>query len=537
MFTRSVRVFVPAFILSVVSFSTWAHSIETTSHVVSATVFSDRALVTREAKTHISPGAQTVVIIDMPAGFDESSVRVQGKSDASVKIGTVEVKHVNLTELANAAEREKTAALEAKNDEKALLDGEIKALEVREQFIDRIVSEGADTHQPNTPTKLDFVPEKWAQAWGLVQTGVAETQKALALKHIAARKLDEDILKLQQDLNQVRSTQARQRRDVYINIEAEKETDLQLSVTYQTGGATWRPIYDARLETANSALALEQYGLVTQNTGEDWKDIGLVLSTAQPAQGSEMPRLYEWVVGLVQPIQSYALGGVAQGLARANEGNKKAGYFQSNMMQQSATPPAPAATILKEMGRLDDMQKDISEAVPVQAVAQTSEYAAEFHVPGHVDVKSANDPTKLFIAQLNMNAELSARVTPRLATQAFLFAKVTNAADYPLIPGTIAKYRDGAFIGNAALTLLRPAETKSLSFGVDDRVKVVYQRLRNNVSNPTLIVMGDMSVERQYLTKIENLHKDAVPVMVFEQYPVSNDADVKSELLEHLPEC
>ncbi len=71
-----------------------------------------------------------------------------------------------------------------------------------------------------------------------------------------------------------------------------------------------------------------------------------------------------------------------------------------------------------------------------------------------------------------------------------------------------------------------------MSFGVDDRIKVTYKHVKEEQANPTLIVMGDMKVEREYQTKIENLHKDPIAVTVFEQYPVAADPDVKVDLLD-----
>ena len=505
-----------------VAFSGYAHAedgLSTNSKVTAATVFADRALVTREAKIHVPAGAHTLVIADVPAGLDESSLRVQGKAEASVKIGSTEVKTIFLTEAANTAEREKTAAIQAKMDAKEIVNGEIKALATRQAFIERIVAEGAEKHDA-TLSKMDFTPEKWAQAWKLVETGVAETQKDLAAKHVALRGLDEEISKLQYELNQVRSGQAKQRRDVYVNVDAAQDTELTLTLTYQSGGATWRPVYDARLDTTKSVMDLEQYGQVSQLTGEDWKDVEITLSTAQPAAGSEMPRMTEWFVRLFNPVQMQAqLSGFGGAV------------FDRNQAVQKAMPAAAPASLgydaLKEVADKKEMVAELPAAV-----AQTSEYAAEFRVPGHVDLKSVRDATKLFVGAAHMNVGLAAQVAPRLSPVAYLFVKATNTEKYPLIPGTVTKYRDNAFIGNASLPLLRSNETANLSFGVDDRIKVTYHRVSEEQSNPAMLVMGDMKSERVYETKIQNLHLTPLTVTVFEQYPVASDADVKSELIE-----
>ncbi len=498
----------------------FAHAalIEATSRVAEATIYSDRALVTRAAKVHLPAGEHTISITDLPAGLNESTLRVQGKAAAAVKIGTVGLKHVFLTELANTAERDKNAQIEAKTNEKTLIQAEIKALQAKESFITRVIDSGAEKHDANGTAKLDFAPEKWQQAWTLVQTGMTETGKELANKNIAITKIDADISKLQQELAQMRSGQAKQRRDARINVESAAETDIELNLTYQTSGANWRPVYDARLDTASGQLQLEQYGSVMQYTGEDWTNADLTLSTAQPAQGSEMPRLAEWWVRILQPMRAQV--GYMMDAMEASGGVMRSKMAQT-LNSAPMAPPMPSAVMEERM-----------EAEQVTASAATTEYSAEFKVPGRVDLKSTRDTTKLYLGNVKMKADLFAQTTPRLGAQAYLFAKAKNGETYPLIPGEVAKYRDGAFIGNAVLPLVRPDEESKFSFGVDDRVKVEYKRIKDKQDNPALVLVGDMKVERQYQTKVQNLHKTPVSIAVFDQYPVAADADVKVTLID-----
>jgi len=561
-----------AFAFCLTCSSAWADDVTATSRVTAATIFPDRAIVTRVAKLHVAKGAHTVVLSDVPAGLDESSLRVQAHAGEAIQIGTVETKRVFLTEAANAAQRDKQAQIQAKQDEKALLDAQIQALQNRKSFIEKISEAGAEKTDPNGITKLDFAPEKWTQAWGLIQTGMDETLKALAEKNIAERKLNEDIEKLTEEFSQIMTTQAKERRDIHINLESAGDTDLELSLNYQTQGASWAPVYDARLDTSSGALSVEQYGQASQQTGEDWTDADLTLSTTIPSRGSEMPQLGEWPVQLVQQFDraaSYAAaamkeapGGPASPYFLSQEKKADADRERNALATGGSAIPTPVGQNagLDEMGGYDrprkdplielkgeighqnqqiamlrqqQMQRDVLMSQPQSATAatvQSSEYAAEFRVPGHVNLKSTADATKLRIGTVPMTASLTSRATPRLTTQAYLFAKAINNEKFPLLPGRVAKYRDDAFIGNAMLPLLRPGETVQLAFGVDDRVKVSYRRTHDERSNPTFAMLGDSSIERQYETKIQNLHKEPIDVMVFEQYPVAGDPDVKAEL-------
>lgn len=299
------------------SHAAMAAEIKATTDVSAATIYTDRALVSRIGRVKLPAGAQTIFVENMPAGFDESSLRVLGKADAAVKIGAVEVKHVYLAELAAAAERERSKLLQAKQDERAQAEADIKAFQARATFIERLIANGADNTTDNT-SKLDFAPEKWTQAWTALQTGMAETQKGILAKQIAIRTIDEEIAKLQNEVRQVQTRQ-RERRDVYIHVEAKTETEFEFTLTYQNPGASWRPVYDARLDTGKATLMLEQYGQVMQQTGEDWHNVSLTLSTARPELGTEMPRITPWYIQSVQQVyaQNAAISSFAGGAMRA----------------------------------------------------------------------------------------------------------------------------------------------------------------------------------------------------------------------------
>lgn len=501
-----------------------AEDIHATTAVSAATIFADRALVSRTGQLKLPAGAHTIIVENMPAGFDESSLRVEGSGRTAVKIGAVEVKRIYLAELAQAAERERAKALQAKQDEKTMVEAEIEALKIRQSFIEKVAANGANNQQPNDGgAKLDFTPEKWTQAWTTLQSGMAETAKGLATKQIELRKIGEDIAKLQRDYAQVQTAQ-RERRDVQVRVESQEATDFDLTMQYQTRGVAWNAVYDARLDTGKGEILLEQYGMVAQNTGEDWQNVALTLSTARPELGTEMPRLNPWYIATIKEVyaQNAALGGAFNSYRAAKN--------------QVGSAPAALSAPMESDGAVMDAVEELKEVrreaeMPV-AQAITTDYSAMFQVPGKVGLKSINTPAKFFIGKQPLKASLHVEVSPRTGTQAYLFAKVKNTEKFPIIPGSVAKYRDGAFMGNAGMSLLRPGETLGLSFGIDDRVKVDYQKTSQTQDNPTLYFVGDITVERAYQTKIKNLHDKPIDITVFDQYPIASDADIKTELQE-----
>ena len=58
---------------------------------------------------------------------------------------------------------------------------------------------------------------------------------------------------------------------------------VKLTLTYVTTQARWYPRYELQLVPEANRVQVSFFGLVSQETGEDWEDAALTLSTALPA--------------------------------------------------------------------------------------------------------------------------------------------------------------------------------------------------------------------------------------------------------------
>ena len=83
-------------------------------------------------------------------------------------------------------------------------------------------------------------------------------------------------------------------------------------MSYAVRNARWAPLYDARLDTGGKdrkpALELVRRAEITQNTGEDWSDVALSVSTVRTARGGSAPDLSSLIVQYPQPPRPAALG-------------------------------------------------------------------------------------------------------------------------------------------------------------------------------------------------------------------------------------
>src|SRR5690606_31710642 len=71
---------------------------------------------------------------------------------------------------------------------------------------------------------------------------------------------------------------------------------VNFDLNYLTSGATWTPFYDLRVENVKSPIDMTYKAQIVQNTGIDWKQTKLTLSSGNPNQNNQAPLLHTWFV-------------------------------------------------------------------------------------------------------------------------------------------------------------------------------------------------------------------------------------------------
>ena len=77
--------------------------------------------------------------------------------------------------------------------------------------------------------------------------------------------------------------------EITLKLNSDLVTKLDLKISYNIKNAGWFPIYDLKAEKINSPINLEYKAHVFQDSGCDWTDVNLVLSTSDPNTNNEKP--------------------------------------------------------------------------------------------------------------------------------------------------------------------------------------------------------------------------------------------------------
>ena len=485
-----------------------AADIEARSRIDAVTVYPDAALVTRTMDVDLPAGASSVALKGLPFALDPASLRVSGAGAAKIAIGAVEAR------LAPADVKTDTATdarLKGLRSDREGWQVTIDALSAKQAMITRFSQASPEKLSPEAKP-LDIA--QWTGAFDTVGTALAKVGDELRSARARAREIDEEIKAV--ETARPRPQGKPPTRDISIALEAGGAGKATLSVSYRVSNASWRAAYDAKLDTGGvgrkPGLDLVRRAQIAQNTGENWSDVTLALSTTRALRGAGAPDMQPERLAFWEPPQPYASG-------------------------SARSAPAPAAKAMREEA-LDAMRKrdDVPSAPPhlqaaeQQASLDSSAYQANFVTPGRVSVPSDGSTKNFPLATKHYEPQLLVKTAPALDPTAYLEAHLTNEEDAPLLPGPVSVQRDGAFVGQANLRLVAAGDGFDLGFGADDRIKVSRVPVKKKENEPTWYNQTKID-QREFKTTIKNLHDFPVKASIVDRIPFSDNTAITVELL------
>ncbi|HLU02612.1 MAG TPA: mucoidy inhibitor MuiA family protein [Advenella sp.] len=477
----------------------FADTLNADSHIEKVTVYPDRALVYRAASQQIPAGEHELIFTNLPSGLDENSLQFNANaSGAGVQIlhvsSTPDLRHTS----ASTGVNEVAEQIDVLKQQIARLEDQIKVDDNQISFI-RNYQNGHSVQIRDVPPLsqdafiglMAFTGEHLVKAMQTRRGHIQEKEQLLARLNV-----------LTQRKEQLAQSDENEARKVVVTLRAAEPATIDSVLSYVVAGAAWSPVYDARYDSTTGKLSLNYFGQISQDTSEDWSNVAITLSTAQPVTGVSLPQLQPWRVD------------VAAAPAPAPRSQMRARQFESAM----ASGAAPAM----EMA-------DAASYVP--ANSQTSATNTTFEVPGRQTIKTGGQQQRVPLTTLTETAELSYELVPSEAPAVFATVKMTNGKDFPLLAGNVNAFFDNEFIAASDMKTVFPKEQLELAMGVDQAISVKREPLQRFTESTGLTGSGTR-LTYEYKTVIRNNRKQPVQLILHDRFPVSGDEKIDIKRLE-----
>ena len=116
------------------------------------------------------------------------------------------------------------------------------------------------------------------------------------------KEINKTITNLKTQLNQLNARKTTNTSEITIKVSSKTRTMADINVNYIVSGAGWMPKYDIRSSNTTDPVELTYKADVFQNTGNDWKNVDLTLSTGNPSVNNTQPELSPWYLYFVQQV-------------------------------------------------------------------------------------------------------------------------------------------------------------------------------------------------------------------------------------------
>jgi|GEM_PF-738966 len=453
------------------------------------TLYPDGATITRAIR--VTPGMTKVVVSGLPANFREKTLRAKG--DAGVAVGQIIVSKNYGVESTDERQAELDKKIQALKDKEAALDVDAKSAALVQHFLEGLNNASSAERPATTDAK------SLAATIDTVHRSATEAFDRIEKVAVQKRELDKQIQALQSELDNLGSHSAKSH-DVTIVVAAEKPGNVYLS--YQNRDASWRPMYRATLNSSTGIMEMVRSAMVKQLSGEDWKNIKLILSTGRPSLSPDAadPQPHE----ITHYVPREELSG-------------------GNMARLSLAAPAPALMVGAQ--HIEVTGSRIFSPFPTTTEMQGT-YATQFNVPSVANVPGDMTEISVELSSQSMPVKQQLRIVPHVSTTAVV--TVDAARPEGVWPGgEVQLYRDGDYVGT---TQWSPADTDRLafSFGRDDLVRVKVDRIDQQAGSGGLL-SSHLEKHVADTFTITSAHNTPVDVLVLESSPISNSQDVKVE--------
>ncbi|MGV3508111.1 MAG: mucoidy inhibitor MuiA family protein [Sphingobacteriaceae bacterium] len=547
-------------------------------------VFLNGAQVERSGQASIPSGTSTLLFKGLSPEMDEQSIQVKGIGNFTILSVNRQNNFLNEQRISEEIQKLEDRILEL-HDAREIQQNNIQILKKEEDMLASNQSIG------NGGAGLDL--NKLKQALDFQKNRLTENKvKQLSIQK-EIKKLDEQIKKLEKQINEEKGKSRNNTSDIAVKVSSKLPVSGNFKITYLVKNATWYPSYDLRATDVNKPVDLIYRANISQQSGEEWKNVKLVLSSGDPSRGGNKPSLRPYQIGY--NISNYApsanLTNVWGRITDSQDGSpvigasvrvkgtsigtvsNVSGYYSiqipapNSVLQysfvgyESFERPAytaetnvrlkPSNMELNEVvtvgygsqkkdltgslqGRVAGVQirglSTKSQSIPLQVAVQQSQTSVQFEVEQPYSISSDGKQLTVEIAQHELDADYRYYAVPKISQDAYLTATITGINELNLLSGEANIFFEGAFLGKTLINVENTSDTLSVSLGADKNV--VVKRVQLKEQNEKTFIGSNQRASRAFTLEVLNRKSQPIKLTLEDQIPVSNTSEVTVDIQE-----
>ena len=300
---------------------------------------------------------------------------------------------------------------------------------------------------------------------------------------------------------------------IIITFMAKEAASGRIDLSYLASNAGWTPLYDIRSEAATGKISLTYKAQVRQQTGLDWNDIKLSISTNNPYANKTKPELSPWYIDY-------------------QEFRKK---LEEKVKQRSEAYSDDAPAVNNTAMNMGFMYSYSTNGVAEPAALGAEQFttivqqliSAEFKIDLNYSIASDNQVRMVLVKQSELNTSFRYYAVPKLDPGVYLVAQMTKLDELQLVPAKANIFFDGTYIGETYLDPTTMDDTLNLSLGKDPNIVVKRTLLKNQ--SKERIIQDKKERSFAYNIEVRNLKSSEIELIIQDQIPLTTNPEITIE--------
>lgn len=539
--------------------------------VEKVTLFIDGAQVTRSRQINIPAGRSVIVFTGLSSYLDDRSMQIAARGNFTI---TAVNRRFNYTDSLERSNRQKT--LEKRLDEVLQQQKQQKALLEVINAENEMLKANCSISNRNVATPLAAIKELneyYASQMQEIKRRIIRTEELIDTLNMREKQYFAE-------LAQLNSRQKAPMSEVEVRIDAPAACKGAFTLTYYVQNAGWYPSYDIRSDGLSKPVEIAYKANVFQNTGEEWPDVALSLSSSNPTTGSIAPELQTWwldfgttpplydltptnntVTGTVYGKNYRPLSDVIVKVAGATIGTSTdaRGRFSITVPDDAKDLQFDFAgyqTQTKAIGdsplhvHMEEEESDLPELFIASAKytttvaftgfdettdeAETSKapqvertqtlLGYEFAISQPYTIASDGKVLTVEIGRFNLPARYTYHATPKIDKDAFLVAETTDWEKLNLMEGEANIYFENTFVGKSILSPRETGDTLRFSMGRDRGIRI--ERTRENDYSKQRTLGSNRTQTVGWKFTLRNTRTEPVELVLTDQLPISRNNSI-----------
>jgi uncharacterized protein (TIGR02231 family) len=469
----------------------------------SATVYNYGVELTHEVNMNLPVGTSEVIIKNVANSLTESTVQIAAPSH--ITILSVQFSNANFNEKLD----EQSPEVKKIRDSILVKTREITklnhAISVERQTISLL-----DSNKKVYGLKSGLAVAELIKMVDYYRNKLLELTYSVDLLEQKKEKFQEALNKWSDKLQDIGSSdETTSPGKLVLQIMNDKAGNVPLEISYLSGAASWTPFYDLRADGISNPINMVYKAQVVQNTGIDWKKIKLSLSSGTPNQNNQAPLLSAWRLVYSNLYELSMRGGRAS--------DKRGGQMMNKIQSMNDS-------------KKEELPEFVSAPIQDIAIINSNQLSISFDIELPYDILSNGKVHSVTLKEIKLPVFFKHYAVPKLDKEVFLLAELNEYSKYNLLPGEANIIFEGLYVGKTFIDPYQTSDTLNLSMGKDKNISIKREKIVDKSGSK--LFSSSKSQTFTFDLTVRNGKKEAIDLLLKDQFPLSSDKDIEIELLQ-----